>query len=711
MQFIHTMRIRVNYLVILFFFCSSFSLTAQVNTSDSLALVAIYNATNGPNWTNNTNWLTAAPVSTWYGITTFANRVHQLFLNGNGLDGSLPGEIGDLTEVRVMWLIGNSLSGLLPTEIGDMDQLRSLYLIGNRFSGPIPASVGNLANLNEFNANSNYFDSAIPAEFGLCLALRTLSITRNNLTGNIPTELGDIPALETLELQFNQLDGAIPTSLTRPPNLRLLNLHDNQLVGSIPEDIGLASFLTGVSLHNNFLSGTIPIGFGQLDNLLVLNLSGNLLTGDLPEELGDMNSVINVYLEDNNLDGILPSGIADVGDFPSLRELKIQNNSLTGAIPSTLENLPSLRKFVADNNNFSGAIPPQIGNIPSLETLFLHNNNLEGSVPTTFINLTNLKYLDLSDNDIEDLPTLASMTGLLHFKIENNKLTFEDLEVNKDLAPGAFTFAPQQKVGTADAFSVNPGTIVTMETLVGGSDNEYEWRLNGVQVPGGNTPQLKIADFQSADVGVYDCHVISKVFGGLTIVRHPIEIDLNTTLPVELVSFTATPKGAVVNLEWITAFEENNDYFEIERSKKGVQFNTLTKVDGAGTVANGQNTFYNYQDRNPILGTSYYRLKQVDLDGTFQYSQVVSVKLAPEAHVAYPNPTVQGTPVNFIGDIEGQLSVEIYNVQGVMVYQSAPRKYDRFQNIEVPTDELIPGVYVLSVRNEKDRKSRKLVVK
>lgn len=164
-------------------------------------------------------------------------------------------------------------------------------------------------------------------------------------------------------------------------------------------------------------------------------------------------------------------------------------------------------------------------------------------------------------------------------------------------------------------------------------------------------------------------------------------------------------------MEWITSFEENNDYFELERSKTGLQFSKLTTVDGVGSVANGQNSFYNYLDRNPIFGTSYYRLKQIDLDGSFQYSSVVSVKLAPEEHVAYPNPAVQGTPVNFIGDIEGQLWVEIYNVQGVMVYQSAPQKYARFQTIEIPTDQLIPGVYVLSVGNEQDRKSRKLVVK
>ena len=68
----------------------------QVNKQDSLALVDLYNSTNGPNWYNQKNWLTKNPVSTWYGITVTNNRVTDIYINGNNLTGSIPYSIGNL---------------------------------------------------------------------------------------------------------------------------------------------------------------------------------------------------------------------------------------------------------------------------------------------------------------------------------------------------------------------------------------------------------------------------------------------------------------------------------------------------------------------------------------------------------------------------------------------------------------------------------------
>ena len=90
--------------------------------SDREALVALYHATDGPNWTNSTNWLSDAPLGEWYGVTTGAEgRVTDLILSINGLAGQLPTELGGLTSLRRLDLVGNpSIRGAIPRWLGSL---------------------------------------------------------------------------------------------------------------------------------------------------------------------------------------------------------------------------------------------------------------------------------------------------------------------------------------------------------------------------------------------------------------------------------------------------------------------------------------------------------------------------------------------------------------------------------------------------------------
>ena len=114
--------------------------------------------------------------------------------------------------------------------------------------------------------------------------------------------------------------------------------------------------------------------------------------------------------------------------------------------------------------------------------------------------------------------------------------------------------------------------------------------------------------------------------------------ELQTFLPVELISFAAKPSSGNVMLDWATASEINNDYFEVERSTDGRSFNYLGKKNGAGTTTLAHH--YQYLDKNPINGVNYYRLKQVDFDGTTAYSEIVSVEMKSEKLELFPNPVV-----------------------------------------------------------------------
>lgn len=113
-------------------------------------------------------------------------------------------------------------------------------------------------------------------------------------------------------------------------------------------------------------------------------------------------------------------------------------------------------------------------------------------------------------------------------------------------------------------------------------------------------------------------------------------------LPIELVKFTATIAGSEVKIEWTTATETNNDFFTVERSKDAITFEPIGVFDAAGNSAIER--LYSTFDKNPLPATSYYRLKQTDIDGSFTYSVIAAVTFdAVENSVSIsltPNPVI-----------------------------------------------------------------------
>ena len=122
--------------------------TPVAASGDRAALVEFYDATNGASWTNNTNWNSSEPLDRWYGVSTDANgRVARLSLAQNGLTGSIPPTVGNLTNLEVLALSLNQLTGSIPSTVGNLTNLRNLILGRNQLTGSIPSTVGNLTNL------------------------------------------------------------------------------------------------------------------------------------------------------------------------------------------------------------------------------------------------------------------------------------------------------------------------------------------------------------------------------------------------------------------------------------------------------------------------------------------------------------------------------------------------------------------------------------
>ena len=215
---------------------------AQTNPStDRAALVALYNATDGPNWGSNINWLSDMPLGEWHGVTTNSSgRVTGLDLYNNQLSGEIPPELGSLTNLDGLHLDRNQLTGEIPPELGSLTILTGLFLGINQLSGEIPAELGSLTNLQGLDLWRQ------PAERGdtggswadLTILDKAVSWTGTNLTGEIPAELGSLSNLEELWLDVNQLSGEIPAELGSLSNLVGLWLGQNQLTGETPAELG-----------------------------------------------------------------------------------------------------------------------------------------------------------------------------------------------------------------------------------------------------------------------------------------------------------------------------------------------------------------------------------------------------------------------------------------------------------------------------------------
>ena len=231
--------------------------------SDREILVALYESTDGPNWTRSDNWLTDAPLGDWYGVATDASgRVVYLYLYRNNLAGPIPPELGNLASVTTLNLGYNLLNGPIPPELGNLASVTTLNLGYNLLNGPIPPELGNLDSLESVN------------------------LWQNNLTGPIPAELGNLANLEGLFLNQNNLAGAIPAELGKLGNLEDLYLNENGLTGPVPGELGDLSNVEYLFLDNNDLSGLLPPTFGKMSSLKRLGLTNNSrMQGPLPHEL------------------------------------------------------------------------------------------------------------------------------------------------------------------------------------------------------------------------------------------------------------------------------------------------------------------------------------------------------------------------------------------------------------------------------------------
>lgn len=170
-------------------------------------------------------------------------------------------------------------------------------------------------------------------------------------------------------------------------------------------------------------------------------------------------------------------------------------------------------------------------------------------------------------------------------------------------------------------------------------------------------------------------------------------------LPVELTSFTATAKAAGIALDWATASEKNCDYFEVQRGPNGSEFQAIGRLRGQGSSATAHT--YLLLDTRPLPGLAYYRLRQVDVDGTVTFSPVVTAKWVDKIDItAYPNPS---TGIVMLPASSEALHYRVFNVQGQAVQSG------EISDNALNFSRLSPGTYLLELTGRNGRSIQRVI--
>ncbi|CAN1295330.1 Probable LRR receptor-like serine/threonine-protein kinase At3g47570 [Linum perenne] len=304
-------------------------------------------------------------------------------------------------RVTALSLDSEGLSGSVSPHIGNLSFLKELDLTFNNLSGEIPTSIFNLSSLTDLWFGYNY-----------------------KLHGSLPWNLGvTLPNLENFDVAANQFTGSVPPSLSNASNLVLLQLYSNNFTGSMPSMTNSNKLVFFFITNNSLGSGAT--------NLEDLHIHRNNFGGSLPQHLGNLSiSLKSLVINDNKISGNIPSDIqylvnlAEFGKLKSLERLHLYNNKLSGHIPSSMGNLTKLIELDISDNYFSGKIPVSIQKCQKITLLRLSHNNLSGVIPQQLWSLTSLSIsLDLSGN---------RFTGALPVEVGNLK-NLESLDISHNM--------------------------------------------------------------------------------------------------------------------------------------------------------------------------------------------------------------------------------------------------------------------------------------
>ena len=332
------------------------------------ALVALYNATDGAHWKNNTNWCSDKPLSEWYGISTDpeTNRVVGLDLSHNGLNGALPAEMANLRRLNSLFLYETEgfITNLDP--IFDLPNLEELaFGIGSQWDeNPIGGNEEQLIQSHMM---------AVPAGIGKLKSLKRLFAS--GINADLPEEFFGLDNLETLSLWSFNTGRPLQVGFGKLTNLRALtisSLYEDKVAGvipvngTLPEDIFNLEKLQYLRIVDTNIEGELSPRIGDFKNIMYLSLYGNQFSGSLPPELTHLNLI------ENGRQG------------PYVPGLDLGNNHFSGKVPEEFRYWPEWQKFwgyvVFRNKQLSFTEVMSSISIPTFEITTLDGERIDSGI-------------------------------------------------------------------------------------------------------------------------------------------------------------------------------------------------------------------------------------------------------------------------------------------------------------------------------------------
>lgn len=298
-------------------------------------------------------------------------------------------------------------------------------------------------------------------------------------------------------------------------------------------------------------------------------------------------------------------------------------------------------------------------------------------------------------NRVNAIRILGNSGGLSHYWWSN------DLNYTTEYMTNTWNYVVVNFDGTTRRIYLN-GTQIASDTP-GGAHNttNANFRIgstNFTEYFDGTIDEVKISNTaRSADwiATEYNNQISPSTFYNVS--DEMAASTLCSVLPVELLYFNISQENKTVSLNWSTASEINNDYFTIERSENGHDWHDIQKVDGAGNSSSLVS--YSAVDKHPYMGLSYYRLKQTDFDGKFEYSHVRSVNIELTDHSQiemYPNPT--NNNITIVGNENELEDIIICNTLGQNVTLLTQQIENNKTKVIIDLTKLSSGIYYIRTK-------------
>ncbi|OEL36793.1 LRR receptor-like serine/threonine-protein kinase GSO1 [Dichanthelium oligosanthes] len=406
-------------------------------------------------------------------------RLKVLDLSSNVIVDNLPREVCNMTSLQTLDLHGNLFFGELPSCMGDLNSLQVLDLSHNLLKVRFPSlNFVNMPSLAYLSLSHNQLEGMLSlSSFSKCIRLKYLGLSSKSTNFQVRAETPvanmsmQLQVLElsncrlninsgvlhslllhqhgllSVDLSNNNLSGHFPTWLIENNRyLSYLSVQNNSLVGPLVLPSKVNNYLVWLDASYNMLNNNIPVDIStKLPNLNQLSLSRNSFGGRCPSSFGYMENLQSLdisynnisddiaacfvrpqprltalFLSNNSFHGPLPEFL----NFTSMEYLVLNNNNISGEIPTSICSISLLAFVDVSNNRFSGSLPNCISQISNLHSLNLRGNYFSGSIPADLCHLQFLTFLDLSKNRLSgQIPSLPNLT-YLHLSENNFNGTF-----------------------------------------------------------------------------------------------------------------------------------------------------------------------------------------------------------------------------------------------------------------------------------------------